>query len=93
MYTHTYIYTLSLQTRLYELLYSRKGHLTEYQKRLAETRPDITTLYKRIKLSLSNFQLELRTLSATLILLYIVKWSETERQRETESSLIALEMG
>ena len=56
--------------RQYELLYSPKRHLAEYQQRLAETRLNITTLYKRIKLSLSTFQQELRTLSATLILLY-----------------------
>ena len=42
----------------------------EYQQRLAEICPNITTLCKRIKLSLSTFQQELRTLSATLIPLY-----------------------
>ena len=69
-HTHIYIYTF-LPTRQYEVLYSLKGHLTEYLQRLAETLPNITTLYKRIKLSLSTFQGELRTLSATLIPLYI----------------------
>ena len=56
----------------YEHLYSLKGYLMEYQKRLAETRPNITTLCKKIKLSLSTFQRELRTLSTTLIPLYKV---------------------
>ena len=36
----------------YKLLYSLKGHLAEYQRRLAETRSNITTLCKRIKLLL-----------------------------------------
>ena len=67
--SHTYIYTLSLPTRLCELLYSLKRHFTEYPQRLAETRPNITTLCKRFKL-LSTFQRELRTLLETLILLY-----------------------
>ena len=42
----------------------------EYQHKLAETHPNIITLCKRIKLSLSTFQQELGTLSATLIPLY-----------------------
>ena len=56
--------------RLYELWYLLKGHLAEYQQRLAETCPNITMLCKRIKLLLSIFQRKLRTLSATLIPLY-----------------------
>ena len=74
MYTHTHIYTLSFQMRQYKLLYSLKGHLTEYQQRWAESRPNIITLCKRTKLSLSTFEWELRTLSATLILLYNFLW-------------------
>ena len=71
-HTHTHTHILSLPTRQYELLYSLKGHLTEYQQRLAETRSNITTRCKRINLSLSTFQRELRTLSVTLIPLYII---------------------
>ena len=67
--THTHIYRTD---KAVGLLYSLKGQLTEYQERLAETRLNIARLFKRIKLSSSTFQWELRTLSGTLIPVY--KW-------------------
>ena len=71
-HTHTYLslYIYTFLSVAVQNFYSLKGCLTKYQQKLAKTRPNITTLCKRIKLSLSTFEWELGTLSATLIPLY-----------------------